>query len=327
MCGRHKPLAALPAVMAAFCLLAAGCGRGERSASASREKGGAPAEVEQGPVLEVEEAVFTNTDLRSYFKSVGGSGTESLSPESMSRLFDRFVDEKIMLEAARRRNLTLSDEEKKSYLAKRAGESLADDSAAATPAAAPENSFDGLLAEKYAFEVVKDIQVDEAEIQAYYEEHKREFLLPERVQVSQILVPTEEKAVSVLRRVGSASEAEFRKVAREESSGPEAFKGGVMGVYKQGDLPHDMEKVIFALDEGKVSQVVESSYGYHIFRLDKKFPPQLEPVEEAAAAIRVRVLEQKIKDTLAAHLAALKGTLSWKAFPENLFFAYQKVDQ
>jgi hypothetical protein len=327
MCGRHRLLVVLPAVAAVFCLLAAGCGRGDRSASAPREKGGAPAEVRLGPVLQVEEAVFTNDDLRAYFKSVGGTETESLSPESMSRLFDRFVDEKIMLEAARRKNLTLNDEEKKSYLAKRAGESLGDISGAGTPAVAPENSFDGLLAEKYAFEVVKDIQVGEAEIQDYYEAHKKEFLLPERVQVSQILVPTEEKAVSVLRRVGSASEAEFRKVAREESSGPEAFKGGVMGVYRQGDLPHDMEKVLFALDEGKVSQVVESSYGYHIFRLDKKFPPQLESVEEAGAAIHVRVLEQKIKDALAARLAGLKGTLSWKAFPENLFFAYQKVDQ
>jgi parvulin-like peptidyl-prolyl isomerase len=325
MCGNCRSLVAFPAVMVALCLLAAGCGRGEKSAPAPQATSGVQTDVPRGPVLQVESAVFTNDDLKAYFQAVGGSETGSLSAESMSRLFDRFVDEKIMLEAARRQNLTLSDEEKKSYLAKRAGESLSDRSGA--EAVAPDSSFDGLLAEKYAFEVVKDIQVDETEIEAYYEEHKKDFLLPERVQVSQILVPTEEKAVSVLRRVGSVSETEFRKVAREESSGPEAFKGGVMGVYKQGDLPHDMEKVIFALDEGKVSQVVESSYGYHVFRLDKKFPPQLESVEEAAPGIRVRVLEEKIKDALAAHLAGLKGTLSCKIFPENLFFAYQKVDQ
>jgi parvulin-like peptidyl-prolyl isomerase len=327
MCGNRRFLAVVPAVAAALCLLAAGCGRGKTSPPASQTASGVQNEAPRGPILQVESAVFTNDDLKAYFRAVGGSDIGSLSPESMSRLFDRFVDEKIMLEAARRQNLTLSDEEKKSYLAKRAGESLSDRSGADGRTAARDNSFDGLLAEKYAFEVVRDIQVDESEIEAYYEEHKKDFLLPERVQVSQILVPTEEKAVSVLRRIGSASEAEFRKVAREESSGPEAFKGGVMGVYKQGDLPHDMEKVIFALDEGKVSQVVESSYGYHVFRLDKKFPPQLESVEEAAPGIRVRVLEQKIKDALAAHLAGLKGTLSWKIFSENLFFAYQKVDQ
>ena len=100
-----------------------------------------------------------------------------------------------------------------------------------------------------------------------------------------------------------------------------------MGVYKQGDLPYDMERVIFALDVGKISQVVESAYGYHIFRLDRKFPPQLQPLSEAAPAVRVKVLDQKIKDALAVHLGGLKDTLSWKIFPENLFFSYQRLDQ
>jgi parvulin-like peptidyl-prolyl isomerase len=152
-------------------------------------------------------------------------------------------------------------------------------------------------------------------------------LLPERVQVSQILVPTEERAVAVLRRIENAPEQEFRKAAREESSGPEAFKGGMMGVYRQGDLPYDMEKVIFALDVGKISQVVESAYGYHIFRLDRKFPPQLQSPAEAASAIRIKILERKIKEALAVHLGGLKDTLNWKTYPDNLFFSYQRLDQ
>ncbi len=324
MCGTKIARLAVPMALATA-LLVAGCKRDEKAGPVSRVANFVQSKLKRGPVLLVESREFTNDDLLDYVRTTGGSDAKKLSTDSLSRLFDRFVDEKIVLEAARRRNLTLTWEEKKAYLAKLAGESDPDKPAPPPDPAAPDSVFDGLLIEKYNYQVVKDVKVDDAEVRAYYDGHKKDFLLPERVQVSQILVPTEQRAVAVLRRVGDAPEAEFRKAAREESSGPEAFKGGVMGVYRRGDLPYDMEKVIFAMDVGTVSRVVESSYGYHIFRLDAKFPPQLQPLAEAAPAVRVRVLGDKIAEALAAHLSGLKDTLSWKAFPENLFFGYKRI--
>jgi hypothetical protein len=326
--GRMKRVRiAVPVVIVALCLFAAWCKRGEKANPVSRVANFVQEKLSRGPVLRVESLEFTNDDLTAYINTTGGSEAKNLPAEALSRLFDRFVDEKILLAAARQRNITLTWEEKKAYLAKLASESNTDKSAPTPETEAPDSRFDSLLVEKYTYQVIKDVRVDDAEVSTYYDEHKKDFLLPERVQVSQILVPTEQRAVAVLRKTENTPEAEFRKAAREESSGPEAFKGGVMGVYKRGDLPYDMEKVIFALGEGKTSQVVESSYGYHIFRLDKRFPPQLQSLNEAAAAVRIKVLERKIKDALEAHLAALKDTLNWKSFPENLFFAYQRSDQ
>ena len=327
MCGEQRSRTALRAAVVAACLLVSACGRGEGPGPASKGDDLGQAGLKRGPVLRVESREFGNEDLAVYIKQTGGNEAGRLSPESLSRIFDRFVDDRILLEAARQRNVTLTEDEKKSYLAKLAGESEAGAAGAPVEPAASEDLFDGLLVEKYTYQVIKDVRAEEAEVRAYYEEYKREFLLPERVQVSQILVPTEQRAVAVLRRIESAPEAVFRAAAREESSGPEAFKGGVMGVYKQGDLPYDMEKVIFALDPGRTSQVVESSYGYHIFRLDKKFPPQLQSPEEAAPSARIKVLERKVKEALAVHLGGLKDTLSWQVFPENLFFAYQRSDR
>jgi hypothetical protein len=327
MCGNQRPRTAVLAALAIIGLLASGCNREEKANPVSRVANYVQGKLNRGPILRVEALDFTNGDLVAYVKATGGNEAKSLSAESLSRLFDRFVDEKILLEAARQRNLSLTSEEKKNYLAKLADESNPGDAAPGPQASAPGSMFDGLLVEKYTFQVIKDIRVDDAEVQAYYDEHKKDFLLPERVQVSQILVPTEERAVAVLRRIENAPEQEFRKAAREESSGPEAFKGGLMGVYKQGDLPYDMERVIFALDVGKISQVVESAYGYHIFRLDRKFPPQLQSPAEAASAIRIKILERKIKEALAVHLGGLKDTLNWKTYPDNLFFSYQRLDQ
>jgi parvulin-like peptidyl-prolyl isomerase len=146
----------------------------------------------------------------------------------------------------------------------------------------------------------------------------------ERVKFSQILLETEEKAVEVYNKVKNASEEEFRKMAGEVSAGPEASKGGEMGVFKLGELPFDLEKVIFSLAEGEISKVVESTYGFHIFRLDKRAEPELISAADAAPSIRVKILDQKIKDALSRQVEELKKTMDWQSFPHVLSFVYER---
>ncbi|MFQ6038128.1 MAG: peptidylprolyl isomerase, partial [Candidatus Aminicenantales bacterium] len=184
---------------------------------------------------------------------------------------------------------------------------------------------DRLLVEKFTVMLIQDVEVSEEEIRAYYEEHKGEFLLPERVKVSQILLANEERAVGVRERLKDSTEEEFRKVAREESVGVEAAKGGEMGVFEMGQLPYEMEKVIFPLDVGELSPVLESSYGFHIFRLDARYEPELVSVEKAAPSIKARLLSQKIKQRLSERLEQLKKSMEWDIFPQNLYFSYQRI--
>jgi len=316
-----SPLLDRPAVLlaAGVVFLVAGCGKGSDLRKASSPES---AEDSTRIVLNVEGSAFTVSDFDRYVRTNAGKGM--LSDLSLSRLFDKFVEEKLLLEAARRQGVSLTPEEKKDYLVKLAGESLQEEAAVPTQRDQDESLFDRPLIDKYAYPLIKDIRVQDEEVRVYYEEHKRDFLLPERVKVSQILLETEEKAVEVLRNLENAVEEEFRKVAQEESAGPEAFKGGEMGTFKNGDLPYEMEKVIFALEEGKLSRVVESSYGFHIFRLDKKFPPQLLSEAEAAPSIRVRILDGKVKEGLALHLEELRRSLTWSSHPEMLNFTYQR---
>jgi parvulin-like peptidyl-prolyl isomerase len=326
----RRRAAAGTAALAALSVLALGAGAykpDEGGGPVSRVAGLVQGKLRGRPVLRVEARDLFNADFRTYLEATGADA-KGLPPESLSRLFDRFADEMILLEAARERAIALTEDEKKEYLSKLAVDAIGAASGGEAGAPVPsEGAFDRLLVEKYIFLVVRDTRVDPAEVRDYYEGHKKDFLVQGRVQVSQILVDTEEKAVSVLQRLVRGGEPEFRKIAAEESIGPEAPKGGVMGVFQQGDLPADMEKVIFSLDEGRTSQVVESSYGFHVFRLDRKYPPALRDESEAAAEIQKRIMAQKMKDALALHLAGLKDTLSWQAFPENLFFAYQRLDE
>lgn len=309
---------------ALLCLGLAACRGGGANEGGSPTKSKALDEKTLGrAVLTVEGRSYSNADFEAYVRRAGGGDPRALEPVALSRLFDRFVDEKLVLESARRKGIVLTDEDKRAYLAKMAFDGRP---GGPDPGAGDDEVFDAALAAKYAAAAVREVAVGDAEVAAYYEREKKGFLLPERVRVSQILLDSEDRAVDALRRLEGADESAFRSFARAESKGPEAARGGEMGVFKAGDLPADMEKTIFSLPEGRLSRVFESSYGYHIFRLDSRLPPQLLTLAEAAPAIRARLLDSKAEELLERDSAGLRTTLSWNVSTDSLFFTYQRND-
>lgn len=275
-------------------------------------------------ILKVKDSVYTNADFEKYIRNIVGKDLESLTIASLSRLYDKFSEEKILLQGAQDRGITFTQQEKKEYLAKAINglRSLAEKESAQE--LSDQSIFDKLLIEKYIYELVKDITVEEEEINKYYESHREEFLQPERVKVSQILLETEEKAREVLERAKNSSEEDFRKIAMAESISPEAQQGGEMGVFKEGELPFELEKVVFSLKEGEISSIVASSYGYHIFKLDKRYGAEFVPQDEASPSIKTKILDQKITQFLSSHLEELKQSTEWKSYPSNLSFPYQR---
>lgn len=277
-------------------------------------------------ILEIEDAVFSNFDFEKYIRATLGDDQEALTAVSLSRLFDNFIEEKILLKAARMQNMILTEREKEEYLARLSDELSTEEGQISSGEMDTEILFERLLIEKYTYELVRNIEVNDEEIKAYYERNRRDFLRPERVRVSQILLETEAKAIEILQRVEAASEEEFRKIAQDESVGLEALKGGEMGVFELGQLPFEMESVIFSLEEGELSPVVESSYGYHIFRVDERYSPKLISEEEASPAIREQILDIKIKQRISRHIQDLKINMEWTFYPLNLPFPYQRIE-
>jgi parvulin-like peptidyl-prolyl isomerase len=300
-----------------------GCGR-ENSLGESRTTSLSDASKKGNIILRIQDISYFNSDFKKYLSEIVGKNQDSLLVASLSRLYDKFVEEMLFLKAAQNQRIKLTEDEKKQYLAKMANEVWQGREQDPSKELDTQSLLQNLLIEKYTFELVKDIKVEDNEVHEYYGLHKREFLQPERVQVSQILLATEEKAIEILKQLKTVSEEEFRELARKESLGPEASKGGKMGLFKPGQLPFEMEKVVFSLKEGEISPVVESSYGYHIFRLDKRYEPDLAPESESAPDIKMKLLDQKIKQALAQNLEELKRSMDWSSYPQNLSFPYER---
>jgi parvulin-like peptidyl-prolyl isomerase len=275
-------------------------------------------------IVEIEDTEYLNSDFEKYVRGTFGNDQKALTPVSLSRLLDKFIEEKLVLQSASNQNISLSWEEKQEYLAKLSIDLKSEGSNVSVEEMDTEILFDRLLIEKYTYALVKDIEVKEEEIKEYYNLHKREFLRPERLEASQILLETEDQAIEVMERVKNVSEEDFRKIAEAESIGLEAVKGGKMGVFEMGQLPFEMEQVLFSLEEGEISSVVESSYGYHIFRVDKRFKPELISEEDALPDIKAKILDLKINYQISSHMEYLKNNIEWSFYPMNLSFPYQR---
>jgi len=283
----------------------------EEKANSSREK----------IVFQVEEKSYSLAEFENYVRILNPDRQE-LPPEALRQLFDQFIEDKLILYSAMKQGLELTESEKEAFLKRMARDYPAGE-AQGEELAADRSLEESLLVEKYKHEKISEVVVTEDEVKKYYDENKKDFLAPERVRVSQILVGSSEQAIKLREKLQAAGEAEFRQAAREFSRAPDAYKGGVMGVFKAGELPSDMEKVIFSLQEGRLSTVFQSAYGYHIFRLDKRYSPSLLGLEEAAPRIRNLLLEKKVKDIVGREVEELKATYHWEVFPQNLPFKYE----
>jgi parvulin-like peptidyl-prolyl isomerase len=321
--GPRQAALLLAVLWVAFCAVACGS---KKPAGKAPSAGGKAAPDEGRIVLRVGAISYPASDFSRYVRETVGGSVQELDAVTLSNLFDRFVDDKILLQAAVEHGVTLSAEEKQAYLMKAEKGTWTEEEKASLLASDSGPAIDKVRVEKYVRGLSRDITVGDDEVRAYYDGHPDEFLLPERVQVSQILVKAESEAVEVWEKARLADEEGFRILARAQSVGPEASEGGEMGVFQKGQLPADIGAAVFGMREGEVSPVVESSYGYHIFRLDKRFAPEQVSLEAAAPSIKQKLLGRKMEAVTARHLEELKKSLDWDIFPENLFFPYQRED-
>lgn len=287
-----------------------------------REKAGPHSEeLKKGKIiLTLEGKEYSEQDFYRYVERQVGKKAEDLTPAALSRLLDQFIEEKLWLEAARQAGISVSQEDKEAYKKSK----LAPDAGLFRSENDEAYVMERLMIEKYIQMLVADIDISEEEVSNYYEQNKREFLLPERVKVSQILVNSEATAVQLQNKLKAGGEALFRQLARENSLGPEANRGGEMGTFKLNELPKEIEKVIFSLKEGEISPVVESPYGFHIFRLDSRLEPRLLSLEEASDKIRAKLLQEKTEALMKNHLEEIKTRIRWEFFPDRLSFSYEK---
>lgn len=234
-------------------ILAAGCGKRERETAESR--------ADTGVIVRVGNASLAAEDLAEL-----GAGQEAgtLTFEERRAFVRRWVDTQVLYQEAVRRGLQ-------------------NDPGVGARIRELEQQY---LADHLVFtELRSRSRVTEEEIEDYFEAHKNEYLNEYRV--SQILLATAEDAARAKEMLATKS---FEWVANRHSMEAGAKRGGDLGYLTKGNMMPELEAIVFTMRPGDVSGVVQSDFGYHIFKLID--------VREALVAVGLEDVREQIMNTI-----------------------------
>ena len=153
------------------------------------------------------------------------------------------------------------------------------------------------------------VQVTPDELRSYYDQYRDQYRTPEQVKVSHILIKTpipgadgkvddkalaeaRQRAEDILKQVKAGGN--FEDLAKKYSEDPGSAKqGGSIGWIGKGQTVPEFEKVAFSLPKGQISDLVKSSFGFHIIRVDDKQDAHTKTLAEVKDQIEPILKRQK----------------------------------
>jgi peptidyl-prolyl cis-trans isomerase C len=153
-------------------------------------------------------------------------------------------------------------------------------------------------------EVLDKIPISDNQVESYYRQHKKDFNIPEQIHARQILTDSPETANSLLAQIRQGGD--FVEIAKQNSLSPDAERGGDLGFFDERSYPAIFAETCKKLKIGETSNVVHTDYGYQIFQLLERKPPEQIPLDAARDQIRQFLKQQEGEGVFIDWLAKLQ---------------------
>lgn len=240
--------------------------------------------------------------------------------EARQRVIEQLIEDKLMLSEAKKMNITVDNKEVDQKIDE------------ATKHFETKRNFEEVLAQQHI--TLKDVRtryweqsmvrkaiekkagsrimMSPIDVNNYYNSHPAEFAIPAEVKLWNILIKLDpvnpkksfELAKEIIRRLREGGD--FAGLAKVYSEGPNASEGGLMGYVKKGDLMPEIEKVVFSLKEGEVSDILQTGLGYHIFKVEEKREARTLSFAEARRQAEEAVFSDKMQAKVKEWVDGLK---------------------
>jgi parvulin-like peptidyl-prolyl isomerase len=276
--------------------------------------------VENKVIMAIGSISLTNRELKNFIKLQYADIFEQKNNDKLlSRLFDVFSEQQILLFKAGQTNIQVSESEAADYLKEIQARRRDLDVDMPT-------IRNVLKVQKYLLaNVYRDITVSDAEVAQFYESHLADFRKTEEIKLFQIMGKDREKLLKIRQELLNQP-SRFEEVARRESISPEAVNGGAMGFFEKGMLPQEMEGVVFSLKENEISPIVESPYGFHLFKITQKRKSRMLLLAAVKDEIKNKMLSARLAEAYQDFLTGLKSEIPMQLNYGNLYFPYIKSD-
>jgi peptidyl-prolyl cis-trans isomerase C len=191
---------------------------------------------------------------------------------------------------------------------------------------------EALTAENAAKRELK-VNITDADAKKYYDDNPARFEKPEMVRASHILLMTIDPATrseladdkkaakrkqmdDLLKRARGGED--FAKMAKEYSEDPGSKDRGGEYTFPRGQMDPAFEAAAFALKTNEVSDVITSSYGYHIIKLSEKIPAQKITFAEASNDLKDGLAQQAMQKEIPDYIQKLRKEAGVEILDEKL---------
>jgi peptidyl-prolyl cis-trans isomerase SurA len=165
-------------------------------------------------------------------------------------------------------------------------------------------------------EVGSHINIPNEEVKQYYDAHPEEFTRPEQVDIAEIFLSTEGKSPEEIESVQKKAEDlrarvikgdDFNEIAKRYSEGSTAKdQGGDLGTFKRGVLAPQLDEVVFNLQKGQITDVIQTKTGFEILKVQAHFVAGLQPMDKVENEIMNRLYMGKMQPQMRTYLAELR---------------------
>ena len=265
-------------------------------------------------VITLSELALANSQYENpLFRELTLEPPESPEVLKLQETLRILIEKKLQLQAARKRGITVGQEELQQVLDEIKHKQGINTDVAFQQFLAKENlslpDYTREIKDQLTIlklinrEIRSGVVLNEEEIDAYYRAHPEQFKLPERIRLSQILLSVskeaqeqeiqklEERARQLHNQLLDG--ADFNMMARKYSEGSEVKQGGDLGYFKKGELMKEIDKVVFSLQVDEISDVVRTPLGFHIFKLMEKKTTETLSYQEVKNQIEERLFSEK----------------------------------
>jgi parvulin-like peptidyl-prolyl isomerase len=227
--------------------------------------------------------------LRSALEARGGDSDGAARDQVLNEELNRLVSEEIVLNRARELGVEVTGADVDRRLERVHGPQFSDPD----PEYRERLRREMLLERAALVDLGDKLAVPESALVLHFEEHRHEFAEPERVEIRQIVLDDRARAEELRARLLAGED--FAQLAGEHSIAPEAAEGGWLPPFARGELPDAFDRA-FELAPGKISEVIESPYGFHIFRVEALHPPREPEFADVRERISLDLERERLED-------------------------------
>ncbi len=218
----------------------------------------------------VEGKEITESEVKRFIQHLGPQvAMQFQGPEGMKQVAQELVNQELMYLEAKDKGLDQEEEYLKEV----------------------EVVKENVLKQYAISKILQSVEVTEDDLKEFYEDHKDFYKKEETISASHILVEDEEKANEIVKEIEEG--LSFEEAAQKYSSCPSKDMGGSLGEFGKGRMVPEFEEAAFELEVDKVSEPVQSQFGYHIIKVTDKSEAGISPFEEVKAQIMQQVTAMK----------------------------------